>query len=248
MTEHLSQSPYLSKDQADLFAAHAATWWAEDGAFAPLHRITPVRMSFIRDHVCGHFGRDPKAVKPLAGLSAIDIGCGGGLICEPLARLGATVIGIDAVAPNIATAKNHANEVGLTIAYEVAAPEEIAARGAKFDIVINLEVIEHVSDPDSFMLAACDLVADGGAMAASTINRTVKSLALGKIAAEYVLRWVPAGTHDWRKFVKPSELARHIRAGGLSLQALSGMAYDPIRGDWKLGDDIAVNYLAFATK
>ena len=248
MTEPLSQSPYLSRDQADLFAGHAPTWWSEDGAFAPLHRITPIRMGFIRDHLCAHFGRDPKAVRPLAGLSAIDIGCGGGLICEPLARLGARVTGIDAVAANIAAARAHADEAGLKIAYEVAAPEEAAARGEAYDIVINLEVIEHVSDPESFMSAACALVAPQGAMAASTINRTVKSLALGKVAAEYVLRWVPAGTHDWRKFVKPSELARHVRAGGLTLTALSGMAYDPIKGDWKLGDDLAVNYLAFAVR
>lgn len=248
MTEYQSPSPYLSKDQADLFAGHAPTWWAEDGAFAPLHRITPVRMSFIRDHLCAHFGRDPKAAKPLAGLSAIDIGCGGGLICEPLARLGAQVTGIDAVAANIVAAQAHADDAGLTIAYEVAAPEEVAAKGSTFDIVINLEVIEHVSDPASFMEAACALIAPKGAMAASTINRTVKSLALGKFAAEYVLRWVPAGTHDWRKFVKPSELARHMRDGGLTLTALSGMEYDPIKADWKLGDNVAVNYLAFAVK
>jgi 2-polyprenyl-6-hydroxyphenyl methylase/3-demethylubiquinone-9 3-methyltransferase len=238
----------LSKAQADLFAGHAATWWEADGAFAALHRITPVRMSFIRDQVCAHFGRDPKAPKPLKGLSAIDIGCGGGLICEPLARLGVTVTGIDAVAENIATARAHADEMGLRIAYEVAAPEEMAARALKFDLVINFEVIEHVTDPASFMLAACDLVAANGAMAASTINRTVKSLALAKIGAEYVLRWVPAGTHEWRKFVKPSELARHIRGGGMHVHALNGMEFDPFRNEWKLGNDLAVNYLAFAVK
>ena len=239
---------YLSQSQTDLFAGHAPTWWNEDGAFAPLHRITPIRMSFIRDHLCAHFGRDPRQVRPLVGLSALDIGCGGGLICEPLARLGATVTGIDAVAANIEAARAHADEAGLEIAYEVAAPEEMAARGTHFDIVINLEVIEHVADPDSFMAAACALVAPGGAMAASTLNRTAKSLALGKIAAEYVLRWVPAGTHEWRKFVKPSELARHIRDGGMTLTALSGLSLDPLKNEWKLGNDLAVNYLAFAMK
>ncbi len=242
MTEALSQS------QAELFAGLAPTWWDADGAFAPLHRITPARMAFMRDHLCTHFGRDPKARAPFAGLSAIDIGCGGGLICEPMARLGAVVTGIDAVAPNIATARIHAEEAGLDIAYEVAAPEEIAALGRRFDIVINLEVIEHVSDPGSFMEAACALVAPGGAMAASTINRTVKSLALAKVGAEYLLRWVPAGTHDWRKFVKPSEFARHIRDGGLSLKALSGLAYNPLKGDWSLVGDLDVNYLVFATR
>lgn len=238
----------LSSGQADLFAGLAADWWDEDGPFAPLHRITPLRMTFIRDRLCAHFGRDPRSMKPLKGLSAIDIGCGGGLICEPLARLGATVTGVDAVAENIETARTHAAELGLDIAYEVAAPEDMAARGARFDIVINLEVIEHVADPDSFMQAACALVAPGGAMAASTLNRTAKSLALGKIAAEYILRWVPAGTHDWRKFVKPSELARHIRANGLTLTALAGMEYNPLKREWRLGDDLAVNYLAFAVK
>lgn len=241
-------SDALSQSQADLFAGHAATWWDDDGAFAALHRITPARMTFIRDRLCAHFGRDPKSAKPLAGLTAIDIGCGGGLICEPLARLGATVTGIDAVAPNIETASAHAEACGLEIAYQVAAPEEIAAQGRRFDIVINLEVVEHAADPASFMAAACDLVAGGGAMVASTINRTVKSLALAKIGAEYVLRWIPAGTHEWRKFVKPSELARYLRDGGLRLEAFSGLEYDPIRRDWRLGDDLGINYLAFAVK
>lgn len=241
-------SEALSQSQADLFAGHAATWWQAGGAFAALHRITPARMTFIRDHLCAHFGRDPKSIRPLAGLTAVDIGCGGGLICEPLARLGATVTGIDAVAPNIDTAQAHAAEAGLEIAYAVAAPEDIAAQKRRFDIVINLEVVEHAADPASFMAAACDLVADGGVMVASTINRTVKSLALAKIGAEYVLRWVPAGTHDWRKFVKPSELARHIRDGGLNVEAFAGLAYDPIKGEWSLSTDLAVNYLAFATR
>ena len=242
MTEALSQS------QADLFAGHAASWWDDDGAFAALHRITPARMTFIRDRLCAHFGRDPKSIKPLAGLTAIDIGCGGGLICEPLARLGATVTGIDAVAANIATARAHAEDSGLSIAYETAAPEDIAAQGRRFDIVINLEVIEHASDPASFMAAACDLVADGGATVISTINRTVKSLALAKIGAEYVLRWIPAGTHEWKKFVKPSELARYIRDGGLTLTALSGLVYNPIKREWASGEDLAINYLVFATR
>ena len=238
----------LSPSQAELFAGHAGAWWDTDGAFAQLHRITPLRMSFLMDQAGVHFGRDAKARRPLEGLSALDIGCGGGLICEPLARLGARVTGIDAVAENIDTARAHAAEAGLEIAYECAAPEALCERGLRFDLVVNMEVIEHAADPTAFMAAACALVGARGAMAVSTLNRTVKSLALAKIGAEYVLRWVPAGTHDWRKFVKPSELAHHLRAGGLALTALDGLVYDPIKGAWRRARDIDVNYLAFAVR
>ena len=238
----------MAPSQAELFSDHAATWWDADGAFAQLHRMTPARMAFLRDHACAHFGRDPNTRKPFEGLAALDIGCGGGLICEPLARLGATVTGIDAIAGNIETARAHADEAGLTIAYEHATPEELVARGLSYDLVINMEVIEHEADPTAFMDAACALVAEEGAMAASTINRTMKSLALAKVGAEYVLGWVPIGTHDWRLFVKPSELARHLRLGGLTIKALSGLVYDPLKGEWRLADDVGVNYLAFAAR
>jgi len=241
-------SEALSQSQAELFASLSADWWDEDGPFRPLHAINPPRLAFIRDQACAHFGRDPKGRKPLAGLRALDIGCGGGLLCEPLARLGATVTGIDAVAENIEAARAHAEDSGLTLAYEVAAPEELAARGLSFDLVINMEVIEHASDPEVFMAAACALVADGGAMAASTLNRTIKSLAFAKIGAEYLLRWLPAGTHDWRSFVKPSELARHLRAGGMTLTGLQGIGYNPAAGTWSLVPDVGVNYLVFAKK
>ncbi len=241
-------SEALSQSQAELFASLSGDWWDEAGPFAPLHAINPPRLQFIRDAACAHFGRDPKGRKPLSGLRALDIGCGGGLLCEPLARLGATVSGIDAVAENIDAARAHAEESTLPITYEVAAPEELAARGERFDLVINMEVIEHAADPDAFMAAACKLVADGGAMAASTLNRTLKALALAKFGAEYVLRWLPAGTHDWRRFVKPSELARLLRANGLTLTDLKGINYDPASGEWSLGADVGVNYLVFARK
>jgi 2-polyprenyl-6-hydroxyphenyl methylase/3-demethylubiquinone-9 3-methyltransferase len=241
-------SDVLSEAQAELFADHAEAWWDAGGAFSQLHRITPARMSFVMQHVAAHFGRDAKGRRPLDGLSVLDIGCGGGLMCEPLARLGAAVTGIDAVARSLEIARAHAQDAGLDITYLCAAPEELASGDRRYDLVVNMEVIEHAADPASFMAAACALVGEHGAMAASTISRTVKSLALAKVGAEYVLRWVPAGTHDWRKFVKPSELARHLRAGGLTLRALKGIVYDPIKGEWRLADDVDVNYLAFAVR
>jgi 2-polyprenyl-6-hydroxyphenyl methylase / 3-demethylubiquinone-9 3-methyltransferase len=241
-------SEALSQAQTELFAAHADTWWDAAGAFSQLHRITPLRMAFLVENACAHFGRDPKIRRPLDGLRALDIGCGGGLVCEPLARLGAAVTGIDAVAENLEVARAHAEEAGLDVTYLQAAPEDLASRGQRFDLVINMEVIEHAADPASFMAGACSLVDAKGAMAASTISRTLKSLTLAKVGAEYVLRWVPPGTHDWRKFVKPSELARHLRAGGLTLKALQGLVYDPMRREWRLSRDVDVNYLAFAVR
>lgn len=242
------RSEGLSQAQSDLFASYADAWWQPGGAFAQLHRLTPLRMKFLVENACAYFGRDLNSRRPFDGLRALDIGCGGGLVCEPLARLGAEVTGIDAVAESLDVAYAHAKETGLAIEYLQTTPEELISRGSRFDLVVNMEVIEHAADPAGFMAAACTLVDMKGAMAASTLSRTLKSLALAKIGAEYVLRWVPRGTHDWRKFVKPSELARYLRAGGLTLTALQGVVYDPIKGEWRLGRDVDVNYLAFATR
>lgn len=230
------------------FAAQASAWWDADGAFRPLHRINPVRLRFARDHIVRHFGRDAERPRPLRGLDVIDIGCGGGLLCEPMRRLGATVTGIDGADENILVAQAHARDVGLDIAYEVAVPETLAAEGRAYDVVLNMEVVEHVADVDAFLAATAALLKPGGAMVLSTINRTLRSLALAKVAAEYVLRWVPAGTHDWRRFVRPSELARGLRGGGVEIVELAGLVYRPLSGEWRIGRDVAVNYLAFALK
>lgn len=230
------------------FEAQAADWWDANGPFRPLHALNPARLSFIRDHVVRHFGLDADAYKPFAGLTALDVGCGGGLLAEPLARLGAKVVGIDAGEANVAAARVHAAEVGLTIEYRCALPEELAAAGESFDLVLNMEVVEHVTDLSAFLGACAQLVKPKGAMAIATLNRTLKSLALGKVVAEYVLRWLPPGTHDWRKFVRPSELSAALAPHDMRIVALSGATFDPLTASWRLASDLGVNYLAFAIK
>lgn len=230
------------------FTAIAAEWWDPDGKFRPLHQLAPVRMSFIRERVCAHFGLDTAAKEPFKGLKALDVGCGGGLVSEPLARLGAEVTAIDAGAENIDVARHHAQTLGLGIDYRNAQPEQLLSEGLSYDLVVNMEVVEHVADLGLFMQSSAAVLKPGGAMVLSTMNRTVKSLALAKIMAEYVLRWLPVGTHDWKKFVKPSELAAHLRAAGLDVTALEGMTYTPVADTWRLSSDLDVNYLAFAVK
>ena len=230
------------------FAAIAEAWWDPNGKFRPLHQLAPVRLGFIRDQVTKRFDIDPDADKPFEGLKFLDVGCGGGLVTEPLARLGADVTAIDAAERNIEVAKLHAAESGLDIDYRVMQPEDLVATGAAFDVVVNLEVVEHVADLNAFMTASAAMVKPGGGMVLSTINRTLKSLALAKVMAEYVLRWLPVGTHEWRKFVKPSELARGLRQAGMEITALEGMHYDPLSDRWRAGPNLDINYLAFAKK
>lgn len=230
------------------FTAIAEEWWDPRGKFRPLHQLAPVRMAFIRDRVTAHLGLDPAATEPFKGLKILDVGCGGGLVSEPLARLGASVTAIDAGERNIDVARHHAGTVGLAIDYRNAQPEDLLAEGETFDIVVSLEVIEHVADLPAFLAACGALVRPGGGMALSTINRTAKSFALAKFLAEYVLRWLPVGTHDWKKFVKPSELAAGLRQSGLEISALDGMSYNPVSDSWRLSHDLDVNYLAFAAK
>lgn len=231
------------------FAAQAAHWWDPEGVHAPLHRLNPARLTFIRDRLCARFGRDALSLSSLQGLRVVDIGCGGGLVCEPLARLGAEVTGIDAGEETVAVASAHAEGQGLDIDYRATTAEALAAEGARFDVVLALEIVEHVPDAGAFLQAAASLVAPGGALIASTLNRTARSYALAIVGAEYVLRWVPRGTHDWRRFVKPSELARHLRAAGLDLAATAGLVLDPLSGEWRLDPrDLAVNYIAMATR
>lgn len=230
------------------FAALAEAWWDPDGKFKPLHKQNPARLTFIRNHVARHFDRDPLGGRAFEGLDILDIGCGGGLLCEPARRLGARVTGIDAAEESIRVAARHARETGLDIEYRATLPEELAAKGRQFDVLLNMEVVEHVANVDAFLEACCQLVKPGGVMVASTINRTLKSLVLAKVGAEYLLRWVPPGTHDWRKFVRPSELARGLRRNGVHIADLGGLTYSPLGDDWFLSRDLDVNYLAFAVK
>jgi len=237
-----------SESEIARFDAIANTWWDRDGPFRPLHALNPTRLQFVRQACCRHFARDPDQSRPLEGLRCLDLGCGGGLMSEPMSRLGAEVTGVDASPSAIEMARQHADLEGLPVHYRHALPEDLTDWQVTFDIVLALELIEHVEDLDLFMEIAEPLLAPGGAMIVSTLNRTWKSLALGKFAAEYVLRWVPAGTHDWRKFVRPSELAAGLRRHGLNLREMRGMSFDPLRQGWSLSDDLDVNYLAYVSR
>ena len=230
------------------FSDMAEEWWDPNGKFRPLHQLNPVRLQFIRDRLAGHFGRAVSTVRPLAGLRLLDIGCGGGLISEPMARLGADVVGIDASARNIAVAQAHAAQSGLAIDYRNAAAEDIAAAGEQFDAVLALEIVEHVADLPSFMAACAALARPGGALVFSTLNRTPQSFVLGIVAAEYVLGWLPRGTHQWSRFLRPSELAAALRPLGVQIAALEGISYQPFAERWRLSSDLSVNYLAFARR
>jgi 2-polyprenyl-6-hydroxyphenyl methylase / 3-demethylubiquinone-9 3-methyltransferase len=246
----LPREPAASVDQAEIrrFAQLAAEWWDPEGKFRPLHALGPVRLAFIRDQAVRRFRRDERARRPLAGLTALDIGCGGGLLAEPLARMGAAVTGIDADAQGIAVARRHAGEGGLAIDYRLAAAEGLVAAGEAYDLVLAMEVVEHVADRAGFLAAAAALTRPGGLLVAATLNRTAKSFALAIVGAEYLLGWLPRGTHDWRKFVRPSELAAGLRRGGLEIVALDGVAYDPGRAHWRITGDLGVNYMMAAVR
>ena len=240
-----------SVDPAEIaqFSAMAATWWDPNGPFKPLHKLNPTRIAYARDSLCRHFDRDPKSDQPLKGLRLLDIGCGGGLLSEPMTRLGATLVGADASEKNILTARTHAGEMGLDIDYRPCTAEQLASAGERFDAILNMEVIEHVADIPSFLTACHDLLNEGGCMVVSTLNRTAKSWAMAIAGAEYILRWLPKGTHDWHKFLKPSELVRALNASKFNALDLRGMVYHPFSGDWSLDKkDFSVNYLILAQK
>ena len=239
-----------SIDPADVarFSAQAAEWWDAKGPFAPLHRFNPARLKLIRRLLVERFGRDERARAPFEGLSLIDIGCGGGLIAEPMRRMGFHVTAVDASSENIGTARAHAEQTGLDIAYRPATAEQMAAEGHRFDVVLALEIVEHVADPAAFLQTCASMVKPGGMLAVATLNRTLRSLMLGKVAAEYVLRWVPAGTHDWRQFLKPGEIRDRLAPTGLEVQGPFGLAYDPLNDRWSETDDAAVNYLMTARR
>ena len=234
--------------ELERFADLAEHWWDEAGPLAPLHKLNPVRLGYIRDRICQHLGRDPLRERPLAGLAAIDVGCGGGLLCEPLARLGATVTGIDPAQASIEVAVRHARAADLAIGYRAATAEQLLAEDRRFDLVCAMEVVEHVADQETFLRTCAALVRPGGGLVLATLNRTFRAFALGIVAAEYVLGWLPRGTHDWQRFMRPSEAARALRRAGLHTLDLTGVVYDPLRDRFALSRDPAVNYMLFATR
>jgi 2-polyprenyl-6-hydroxyphenyl methylase/3-demethylubiquinone-9 3-methyltransferase len=244
MPSDVSERPSVDAADVARFSAIAAEWWDPAGRFAPLHRFNPVRLAFIRDQALRHFGRGEAARAPFKGLRLLDIGCGGGLLCEPMARLGFSVTGVDASARNIAVAGAHAREAGLEVTYRAGAAEDLLEDGeALFDVVLNMEVIEHVVDPGAFLRDCARLLKPGGLMILATLNRTLASLALAKVGAEYVLRWLPAGTHDWRKFIKPLEIHGFLAGEGLVVDGPFGVVFSPLTGRWSLSPDARVNYM-----
>ena len=229
------------------FDALGDNWWDPAGPMAPLHKINPVRIGWLRDTIAAHFRRTPQGDEgPLAGLSVLDIGCGAGLLSEPLSRLGADVTGLDPASHLIEIARGHAQATGAEVTYVAGAVEDLARKHGKFDVVLAMEVVEHVSDVGGFVRSAASLLRPGGLFALSTLNRTAKSFALAIVGAEYVLRWLPAGTHRWEQFVSPDELAAALRAAGLKIKRRQGLAYDPLRREWGLSKDMAVNYFMAA--
>jgi 2-polyprenyl-6-hydroxyphenyl methylase / 3-demethylubiquinone-9 3-methyltransferase len=241
-------SPSIDVAEVERFSALAETWWDPKGSMAPLHRLNPARLGFLRQTLAAHFGRDARSLSPFDGLRIVDIGCGGGLISEPLARLGAVVTGIDAAEANIAVARAHARGADLEVDYRQASAEELSAAGERFDAVLALEVVEHVADLDAFLAAAAALVRPGGAFIASTLNRTPKSLIFGIVGAEYVLGWLPRGTHRWDKLVTPNELEAALARAGLRVSRETGVVYDLIADRWQLARDMDVNYMLAAEK
>ncbi|GJD93694.1 bifunctional 2-polyprenyl-6-hydroxyphenol methylase/3-demethylubiquinol 3-O-methyltransferase UbiG [Methylobacterium iners] len=230
------------------FEAIAATWWDEAGPMRVLHRFNLVRVAYIRDAACRHFGRDPRGPDPLRDLSLVDIGCGGGVLSEPLARLGAQVTGLDPAPTNVSVARAHAQAAGVPVDYRAETIEAVVAGGGRFDIVLAMEVVEHVVDMPAFIASACAAVKPGGLLFAATINRTLRSYALAIVGAEYVLGWLPKGTHDWDKFVRPDELTRAVGAGGLRVCDTTGVVYNPLSDRWSASRDTAVNYMIAADK
>lgn len=234
--------------EVDRFARHAADWWDTRGPMAALHKFNPVRLAYIRDQAAERFGRDPKKLDCLKGLRMLDIGCGGGILSEPLARLGAAMVGADPAKENIEVARAHAEDSGVAVDYRATTAEALAEAGESFDVVLAMEVVEHVADVDLFISACASLVKPGGLMIAATLNRTLKSFALAIVGAEYVLRWVPRGTHRWDKFVTPEELESAVERNGLRVTGERGVVYNPFADRWQLSSDMDVNYMLAATR
>ncbi len=234
-----------SPDEIARFQAMADAWWDADGDFKPLHQLNPPRLAFLRDHLAGQFARDIKRDKPFAGLSLLDVGCGGGLLSEPMARLGFAVTAIDAGEKNIGIARLHAEQSGLAIDYRCATPETL---DRQFDVVMAMEVVEHVPDVPAFLGAVAERLKPGGTFFGATLNRTPQSFALAIVGAEYVLRWLPRGTHNWRKFLRPSEFAAALRHTGIDPRSFEGVRYDVLRGRWDRCSSLDVNYAVYGVK
>ena len=234
--------------EVDRFSALAAEWWNPRGKMAPLHKFNPVRIGYVRDQAAARFDRDPKRLDSLKSLRILDIGCGGGLLSEPLARLGALMVGVDPSETNIEAAKQHAEQAELEIDYRCTTAEDLAENGEAFDIVLAMEVVEHVADVPLFVKSCAAMVRPGGLMIAATLNRTLKSFALAIVGAEYILRWLPAGTHRWDKFVTPNEFEIAMEQAGLRVTAEQGVIYNILADRWQLSSDVDVNYMLVAEK
>ncbi|SFJ59713.1 bifunctional 2-polyprenyl-6-hydroxyphenol methylase/3-demethylubiquinol 3-O-methyltransferase UbiG [Celeribacter neptunius] len=231
------------------FEAMAAEWWDPTGKFKPLHMMNPVRLDYITAQIAAEFGRDLSADKPFEGIRLLDIGCGGGLLSEPMARLGATVIGADAAEKNLPVARIHAEQSGLEIDYRHITAEALVEAGEQFDVVLNMEVVEHVADPLAYLTACQQLLKPGGLMLCSTINRNPKSYAMAIFGAEVVMRWLPRGTHEWNKFITPDELVDLITNAGLSVVDRKGFVFNPILWSWSISArDLSVNYVTASIK
>jgi 2-polyprenyl-6-hydroxyphenyl methylase/3-demethylubiquinone-9 3-methyltransferase len=238
----------VDDDEVDKFRRLADRWWDADGPMRPLHRLNPTRLAWLREQACRHFRRDPADRRPLQDLAALDVGCGGGLLAEPLARLGASVTGIDPAAENIAAATRHAAEVGLDVTYRTATTSEMLAEGRQLDLLTALEVVEHTPDPAPFVAELAELLAPGGMVVLSTLSRTWRAWLLGIVGAEYLLGWLAPGTHDWNRFITPAELARLLRQCGLRGVALTGLGYDVARDEFRTVRDTSVNYMLAAVR
>lgn len=231
------------------FEAMAAEWWDPNGKFKPLHMMNPVRLEYITNQIAGEFGRDLQGAAPFTGLRILDIGCGGGLLCEPMARLGAAVVGVDAGGSNIPVAQTHAEQSGLNIDYRHTTAEALAAANEQFDVVLNMEVVEHVADPLAYLTACQKVLKPGGLHLCSTINRNSKSFAMAIVGAEYVMRWLPKGTHEWKKFITPDELFSLMSQAGMTPVDRKGYQFNPVTWRWRVSDrDLSVNYVTAAVK
>ena len=238
----------IDTGEVERFSALAAEWWNPNGKFRPLHKFNPVRLAYIRDRVAERFGRDPHAAKPFEGLRVLDIGCGGGLLCEPLARLGADMVGAAVAAPNIEVARLHAAETGVKVDYRATTAEDLADAGETFDVILNMEVVEHVADVDLFIGKCAEMLKPNGIMFVATINRTLKALGLAIFGAEYILRWLPRGTHQYEKLVRPDELEVALGRAGLSVIDRTGVTYNPLGDRWQRSKDMDVNYMVLAER